>query len=816
MSHSTVRLLRRILRLQRPCPGTTLAIVLTMAAAIGASIAVFSVVDPLLLRPLPFPGPGDLAVATASFPRMQIGTLGLSGPEALEFVELTDAFSAVGLVTFDTLTVGTGTDPVRARAARASASMFDALQPVPVAGAVYRADADQPGAPPVAVLGYAFWKRAFGGDTSIVGRNVRMDGIPTLIVGVLPPMPLLNRDIDVWLPLGLTPATAGPRADHRYTVIARQKAGITLAAARANVEAAVARWQTTTGEFHSPTAAFHPLALEPLAEATTGPTARPLIALAGAVVLVLLIGCANVATLLLARAEQRRADVGTQVALGASRRDIHVLYLGEALVLVAGGAMAGVALAAFGIAALKSFGPALVRPDDIMLNGRALAFAVAVTIVAALAVAAAPIAALDTEQAFRWLQAGGRSAIRSQGRGHVQRALVALQLATAIALSTSAVLTVRSLLALTRADPGFRAERVIRAQVSLPAAGYENDSRVFALYGELLGRIRAVPGVRGAAAMSGTPPLRPANDTTFSLDGAAMPIDHRNIPQVEFIQHVTPGYFTTMGIALRSGRVFTEADGETAAPVAIVNETLARRFWPGASPIGRRMRPAGLNSPWFTVVGVVADVRQAGLQAPPGGEFYIAYRQAHLLFDSWVPRSMNVVAATDGDPVAVARSIREILRGLEPAAAVSGVATMDEIVADTIARPRLLGTVLSAFAAIAVLLAAVGVYSLSAAAAAARTAEFGVRVALGATPRAVASQVLRSGVHPVGAGMIAGALGSASAAHYVTAILDTPAGSPTFNIACATVGLGAVALCSMLVPAVRAARIDPLIALRTL
>jgi putative ABC transport system permease protein len=262
--------------------------------------------------------------------------------------------------------------------------------------------------------------------------------------------------------------------------------------------------------------------------------------------------------------------------------------------------------------------------------------------------------------------------------------------------------------------------------------------------------------------------------------------------------------------------VFTEADRETSAPVALVNETLARRFWPGASPIGRRMRPAGLTSPWFTVVGVVADVRQAGLQAPPGGEFYVAYRQAHLLFDSWVPRSMNVVAATDGDPAALARSIREILRGLEPAAALSGVASMDEIVADTIAQPRLLGTVLSAFAAIAVLLAAVGVYSLSAAAAAARTAEFGVRVALGATPRAVVSLVLRSGLHPVAAGMLAGALGSLSAARYLSTLLDTPAGSPALNIAGATAALGVIALCSMLVPALRAARIDPLIALRTL
>ena len=395
---------------------------------------------------------------------------------------------------------------------------------------------------------------------------VEVDGRATRIVGVLPPRTeLLNRSIDIWIPLRLSPATAGSRADHRYTVVARRKPGVAMAAAAADLTAAVARWQTVTGEFHSPAPGVHPLEMRRLSEATSGAVARPLAALAAAVGLVLLIACANVANLMLARAEGRRADLAIELALGAGIRHLAGLYLAEAIVLAALGGAGGLALAALGIDALKAFGPALVKPDDVVINARVLTFAAAAAVATAAVIAIAPMLRVDAMRARHGMQAGGRGAIGGGDRGRLQHALVAIQIALAVALSVGGLLTVRSLLALTRVDAGFRAEAVLRAQVSLPDASYAADDQVWDFYDRLLQRTRTLPGVRDAAVMSGLPPIRPANNTTFMLDGAVM-FDHANIPQVEFVQHVSPGYFAVMGVPLRAGRAFTDADTGRGGP----------------------------------------------------------------------------------------------------------------------------------------------------------------------------------------------------------------------------------------------------------
>jgi len=373
---------------------------------------------------------------------------------------------------------------------------------------------------------------------------------------------------------------------------------------------------------------------------------------------------------------------------------------------------------------------------------------------------------------------------------------------------------VRSLLALTRVDAGFRADAVLRAQVSLPEASYAADDQVWDFYDRLLQRAAALPGVRDAAVMSGLPPIRAANNTTFMLDGAAM-FDHANVPQVEFVQHVSPGYFAVMGVPLRAGRAFTDADTAAAAPVAIVNETLARRFWPGQSALAHRLRPAGLGTPWFTVVGVAADVRQAGLQVPAGAEFYVPHRQGRVLFSTFMPRGMNLVVSADGDLLSLAPPLARLVRGLDPAAAVSGVGLMSDVVSRAIAQPRLLTALLTAFAGLAVLLAAVGVYGVAAGAVAARTAEFGVRIALGAAPRDVIGLVLRSHGAAIGTGLAAGCAVAWLGTKYLAAILYEVPAWTSAPLAAASAILLAVALAAIAIPAIRATRVDPLEALRT-
>jgi putative ABC transport system permease protein len=383
-----------------------------------------------------------------------------------------------------------------------------------------------------------------------------------------------------------------------------------------------------------------------------------------------------------------------------------------------------------------------------------------------------------------------------------------------VLLSASAGLMVRSLLALTSVDPGFDPDGVLRADISLPGASYQKDAEVWALYDRIVERAAALPGVTSAAAMSGLPPLRRANNTTFMLDGAEM-IDHDHIPQVDYIQHLTAGYLDVMRIALVAGRNVTVADNEWSAPVVLVNETLARRFWPGEHAVGHRLRPAMAGSPWFTVVGVTRDTRQGGLQAPAGSEVLVPFRQSRLLLSGWMPRDMNlVVRMARGAPGAIAPALRTNLRALEPAAAVSGVRPLHELVDDTVSQPRLLAWLLSSFAVVALAIAGVGVYGVTAYHVGCRTPEFGVRMALGATPTDVFRHVLKSAAAPVAAGLAAGVLSSIASGRLLAGLVFGVLPTDPLALAAGTAAIGTAAAAATLLPALRAARLDPLTALR--
>jgi putative ABC transport system permease protein len=812
-SSALLALFRRTLRLQRRSIGATALIVTTLALALGANTAVLSVADALLLRAVPFADPERLVAVNSSFPTMKLGGMNLSGPEALEFAQLTRAFASTGPYTFTGLVVQGGGEAELASGVQISKGAVEAFGVRPVSGRPF-ADADYlPGGPSVALLGHGLWKRAFGGDPAIVGRVVQLGGVSREVIGVMPDgLSILNRPVDVWLPLQIDAGSAGSRSDHRFNVVARLAPGRSFKDAVDDVTRAMSIWREETGEMHTPHREIHPLSLERFTSATTGLNREPIGALVGAVAFVLLIACANISNLLLARAEHRRGEVAIQLALGASRRRLLGESILEGLVLASAGGIGGLLISQLIVDLLRASWPAIANAT-LTLDYRILLTTAAVTTVAGVVIGTIPILRLDAARASDALKSGSRGAGGTAGRLRLQKALIASQIALAVLLAGGAGLMVRSLVALTAIDIGFDAGNVTRLLISLPAGSYPDDPQVWSFYDRVLERVRAIPGVSHAAAMSGLPPLRRANNTSFMLDGVEM-MDHRSIHQVEFVQHVTPEYLPALRIRLREGRNVSDTDTDRAPTVALVNETLAKQFWPNESAIGHRLKPAGNIGTWFTVVGVVADVRQNGLQSAPASEMYVPYRQARLLMNGFMPRTMNLVVRSTAESAAVVNGVRTAVTEVDPSAAISGIASMQTIVDRTIAQPRLLAWMFSALATLALVVAGVGVYAVTSYVVGTRTAEFGVRIALGATPRDVMGLVVASGAWTIAAGLIVGSLAALGSARLLANLLFsvTPLDPP--SLAAGAIAMAGASIAATILPAVRAARVDPVTALR--
>ena len=795
-------------------PAAVLLAAGTMVVALGISTAIFSVVYTTVLRPLPYPEPTRLAVISAEFPSIHLKNMGLSAPELFELETFTQSWAQIGAVRFGTATLG-GPEPRRINTAAASAGLLAALGVHPSAGRLFTEPEDRPGAERVVVLAHGVWLRAFGADPGVVGRTIDVDGEMHRVVGIMPRgFDLLGTGTDLWIPLRLDRSSPGGRADHNLRVVGRIARGITLAQARSDLAAAVTSWMATTGEVHSPAPSFHPLALTPLHEAATGDLRPAMFALLGAVAFVLLLACANVCNVLLARAEGRRHQLAIRIALGASKRRLVVDHLLEGLCISAAGCVGGAVLAFGLVRALAAGIPPLAGREQIALDPLAVLFAIAAMGTCALFFGLAPALRIDVIRAQRWLRTDGRGLTASRERRRLQHALVTCQVAAALVLLFGAGLLLRSFWKLTAVDPGVNTENVVTFQVSLPERRFSADAQVWAFYDRFLERLATLSGVRETAAMSGRLPERRANNTTFFLEG--VPVEgHKGLPQVEYIQHVTPAYFSTLRIPLLRGRTFGATDTDTGQPVAIVNETLARKFWPGRDPVGQRLRPAIPGTPWFTVVGVVADVKHAGIAAPIGTEVYVAYRQARLILPSWLPTSLHVVLGVDANRVrAVQQELPSLARSVEASAALANIRLLEESMNLSIAGPRFLARSLGAFAAIALVLASVGIYGVVAYGVHQRTTEFGVRTALGASAASIVRLVLAQAALPIAAGVALGFGGVFAAARLIASFLFQTTPLDPATIAAAVGLLTSIALAACWIPARRAACVDPLIALR--
>jgi predicted permease len=795
---------RYAVRSLRRAPGFTLAAGATLALGIGANTAIFSVTNAVLLRPLPYPEPGRLVVAwERNIPRARERNV-VASVNYLAWREAAGSvgeFAALGQVAH-TFTADDGAE--RLGGAAVTPNLARVLGTAPALGRWFTVEESVPGHAPVIILSHALWQRRFGGDSAVVGRTVTLDDRAYTVTGImaepfqLPAVGPFGGEAFL-LPLALDPAA--PYQGRSLVVLGRLAADVSAAGAQALLRGVAAR----LAEQH-PYDEGWSVNVVPLFDEVVG-EARPLVlVLLGAVGLVLLIACVNVAAMVLARGSARDRELAVRRALGAGRWRLARLLLTEGLALALLAAVAGLALGAWGRDALVALAPdGMPRLDDVRLSPMVLGVVAGVTLFTGVALGLVPLLRAGARDLQSALRGGGRG-LTDRGGRRLRNGLVLVEVALAVLLSVAAGLTLKSFTLLRRVDPGYRSEGVLTARIALDGDRYDDDPAIAAFYAALLDRLRARPGVRDAAATARLPLDGLWVGTSFVLRDRPEP--PRAERPVADIRVVTPRYFQTMGIPLRAGRDFAPGDRDGAPRVAVINETMARTYWAGGSAVGQQVA-VNLADPTYlaTVVGVVGDVKHQGYKTTPRAMIYLAHDQLAV-------GAMSVALRTEDDPAALAGTLRAEVAALDPAVPVYAVAPMTDLVARSMAADRFGTLLFTAFAALALTLAAVGTYGVVAYGVTRRLRELGIRVALGAARRHVLALVVRDGMRPVIAGVAVGL----AAAFVLTRLLRTllfavsPTDTTTF-VAAASVLLGA-ALVACLVPARRAAAVDPVEVLR--
>lgn len=806
--------LRWAFRSLRKHPAFAALAVLTIALGMGANTAIFTVVRTVLLRPLPYDRPDGVAAIHTRWANQAQGDW-LSGPE------ITDIRAARSLALVAAYQDGvalnfTGdAEPERVIGSAASWELFPLLGVTPILGRAFTADEDQPNQSPVIVLGWGLWRRRFGSDQDVVGRTVLTNGVARVVLGVLPPdfkLPLNLRGApggDFLIPLGLDRTDRESRGSHYLYGLARLNEGATLPMANAELDAIVARL-TEAGEYH-PESRFG-LWMEPVEEQVVGGIRAVLSLLFVAVGLVLLIACVNVANLLLARAEDRRREFAVRAALGAGRGTLVRQLLLENGILALAGGVAGVGIAWVGVPLLVALDPTVIpRSSEVGVDAGVLAFTLGLSALAAVLFGLAPAlhaSRIDVHESLK--EGGGRGATAGAGRQRFRRTLVGVELGLAVLLLTGAGLTLRTFGALLAVDPGFDPRGVLTLRLGVPAASYPDAAQVTQFYQQLLERVRALPGVTAAGAVRVLPLAAVIGDWSIDLEGR-MPTESEDFDGDW--QIVAPGYFEAMRVRLLSGRLLTDADRFDALPVAVINETMRRHYWPGGDALGKRFRLNGPDAPWIEIVGVVADEKHAALGAPVNRKWYRPHAQWTQSNTSPI-RAMTLVVRSAGEPRALVGVVREAVRSLDRTLPVSEVRTLEEVLGQSIARQRLTMLLLAIFGGVALLLAAVGVYGVMAYWVVERTHEIGIRMALGATGGHVATLVVGQALRPAVLGILAGGGLAVVTTRLIRGLLFGVAPHDPVTFAAVPLLLVAVALIASWVPARRAAGLEPVIALR--
>jgi putative ABC transport system permease protein len=796
----------------RRSPGFTVVALLTLALGLGATMAIFSVVDAVLLRPLPYPESERIVRLWSIYTQRDLPPLNVSDGEFLDYREQNQAFEALGVhVSLNANLTGEG-EPERVLATYTSAGFFPTLGTQPALGRVYGADEDGPQSQPVAVISHGLWRRRFAASPDVVGRTLEINGRPATILGVMPEGFDYPRDTEVWSPLGLDPAEQAPRGQHYLTLIARLKPGVSLESAQQDVSAIASRFGERFPVEYPPQSGWS-VRLVSLLEDQVGDTRPALLVLAAAVALLLLIACVNVANLLLVRAQTQEREVAIRVALGANRRRLIRHSFSETLLLALAGGALGLLAAHWGLAALLRINPeAVPRAQEIGLDVRIVAVALGLALLIGLALGLVPVLKAMRPDLQSTIKEGSGKASASRGARRVRRLLVGAEVALAMLLLIGAALVIRSFSRLSQVSPGFQAERLLTLGLSLPRATYAEDRQVAQFYDRLLDRLAAVPGVEGASSVSYLP-FSGAESRSATVGAEGQPFSPgQSLPEPD-VRAVDHRYFQTMGMPLRGGRAFTAADDEKAFPMAVLDEVAAERLWPDQEAVGKRFKmgpPTEENpSPWITVVGVVGEVKQMGLDAEPRGVVYFPQLRR-------IERAQYlVVRTTSADPASVAGSVRAAIREVSKDQPVSDVMTMEQRLSASLAGPRFTMALMSVFAVLAAILAAVGIYGVVAYTVAERTHEIGIRMALGARRGQVLQMVVTQGMAVVLAGLVAGLVAAFWATRGLAGLLYGVEARDPLTFLVVPLFLALVALAANLVPARRATRVEPVTALRS-
>ena len=790
--------LRAALRLLLRAPGFSVVVILTLALTVGAAASVFSVVRGLLLKPLPFRDPDKLVRFHGSFAQYARGSISLE--EYREDYEHLSTVSGVAAWAYGSGSLAGATSSEHIGLGRATSSLLPVLGIQPALGRWFTRDEEEPGNSYVVVLGHALWQRRFGGDPSIVGQTIQISGRPFRVVGILADELELPESFDAWRPLPFPPDRVGAQNRGRrfLRVIGRLAPGATLTDLRSELEIISARLRSAFPEEYTPDAHFR-MAAYPLLREMVGGVRLTLWMLFAAVLLVLLMACANVGNLLLARGTARERELAVRAALGAGRGQLVRQMLVESVLLALIGGAIGALAAVWGVDLLLSLGPRdLPRIRHVRVDGLVLLFALGISLISGVLFGLVPaLTATETKlhDALR-----GASASAAPRPRRLRRALVAADVALALMLVSGAVLLLRSFARVTHTDPGFRASGAVTVTAGVPG----DNVHLRSVFRSILQQLRSLPGSTAAGGVDYQPLSGVANDTSFEIDGRPVPAGMQ--PPDEEIRIVTDGWFEAMGIPLVAGRTPLDTDTADKAPVVIVSKSFAQKYWSPDTALGQRLRVS--NDPrWWTVVGVVGDVREFGLDAPIRPTMYFP-------FDQLPSDTLTLVVRSHLPAPEVLRIAQRMLFAADPRGSAYQARSLSDMLAGSFAQRAFALTLLHGFAALALVLAGLGLYGVLAYTVTQRTREIGVRMALGARPAQALALVARESAAVVGIGLLIGCGGALLAGRLFAGLLFGVGPGDPFSLAAALVVLASVALAATLLPARRAARVDPVVALR--
>ena len=783
-------------------PGFSIVAILTFALGIGVNTAVFSVFNGVLLRPLPYPEPDRITMIWMDNRPQKIKEDITSYPTYRDWRDQNTSYAHMAAYRSASFNLTGADEPERLIGGVATANFFEVMGVRPLLGRVFGKEHETPGNDRVVVISEGLWRRRFGGATDVLGRTLTLGGQPNEIIGVMPEALQEPADAELWKPLAPSEQAREARGGFWLPVIGRLKPGVTPEQAQTEMSAIAARIEEAYPEMKGFGAYVVPLHRQ-----LVGDIERSLVILLAAVGLVLLIACANLGNLMLGRTAARRKELAIRTALGARRLRLIRQIVTETFVLAIAGGALGLVFASWATGFFISLGGSTIpRPEAITIDGRVLAFALLLAVAAALLAGIIPALQASRSGVVEHLREGGREGGAPVSR-RTRSALVAAEVALAFVLLAGAGILVRTLWSMQQVDRGMQTDGVAKVTISLPAALYANAGDVRGFWARLLERVRTLPNVESAA--TGTGVLQPlvTNSGIYSVEGRPLP------PRGERVEYpvevVSPGYFETLRVSLAAGRTFTESDHADAPRVVIINETLAREGWPGQDPIGRRIRSGDEDStsPWMTVVGVIRDVRRADVRRVIRPELYMCSLQT-------TPRTQMVLVRTKGDPATAIPDIRREVRALNPQLPLFNVGTLAEDFSETLTSPRFRAVLLAAFALIALTLAAIGIYGVTAHAVSQRTHEVGIRMALGAGAPQVMTLMLRQHLRPALIGVAAGLVAAIVVSRFLQSLVyGVPATDPlTFTFMAVALVIVAAAACW--IPARRATRVDPLVALR--